>query len=82
MTVILTHCFYLSGSDDGTVRVWDFFTCREERVLRGHGADVKCVDWHPTQGLIASGSKGIYINQRTLMKHKLNLITLSDLTRR
>ena len=72
---MLTYCVYLSGSDDGTVRVWDFFTCREERVLRGHGADVKCVDWHPTQGLIASGSKGIYLNQRTLMNHKLNLIS-------
>ena len=50
--------FVFSCSDDGTVRVWDFFSCREERVLRGHGADVKCVDWHPTQGLLASGSKG------------------------
>ena len=27
------------------------------RVLLGHGADVKCVDWHPTKGLIVSGSK-------------------------
>lgn len=23
----------------------------------GHGADVKCVDWHPLKGLVASGSK-------------------------
>ncbi|KAJ6669135.1 hypothetical protein lerEdw1_007944, partial [Lerista edwardsae] len=23
----------------------------------GHGADVKCVDWHPTKGLVVSGSK-------------------------
>lgn len=23
----------------------------------GHGADVKCVDWHPQKGLIISGSK-------------------------
>ena len=23
----------------------------------GHGADVKCVDWHPQKGLIVSGSK-------------------------
>ena len=38
--------------------MWDFFSCYEEKVLRGHGADVKCVDWHPTQGLLASGSKG------------------------
>ena len=25
--------------------------------LAGHGADVKCVDWHPTKGLVVSGSK-------------------------
>ena len=55
-TLFLFNMF--SCSDDGTVRVWDFFSCYEEKVLRGHGADVKCVDWHPTQGLLASGSKG------------------------
>ena len=26
-------------------------------MLRGHGADVKCVDWHPQKGIIVSGSK-------------------------
>ena len=52
-----TDAKFASCSDDGTVRVWDFFSCVEERVLRGHGADVKCVDWHPTKGLLASGSK-------------------------
>lgn len=26
-------------------------------LLTGHGADVKCVDWHPTKGLVVSGSK-------------------------
>lgn len=26
-------------------------------VYLGHGADVKCVDWHPTKGLVVSGSK-------------------------
>jgi polyadenylation factor subunit 2 len=46
-----------SCSDDGTVRVFDFQTCHEERILRGHGADVKCVHWHPTRSLLASGSK-------------------------
>ncbi|CAG0921179.1 unnamed protein product [Notodromas monacha] len=44
-------------SDDGTVRIWDFSKCQEEHILRGHGADVKCVDWHPQKSLVASGSK-------------------------
>ncbi|XP_037076183.1 LOW QUALITY PROTEIN: pre-mRNA 3' end processing protein WDR33-like [Pollicipes pollicipes] len=44
-------------SDDGTVRIWDFIRCYEEKVLRGHGADVKCCDWHPHKGLVVSGSK-------------------------
>ena len=26
-------------------------------VVSGHGADVKCVDWHPHKSLVASGSK-------------------------
>ncbi|KAG8580749.1 hypothetical protein GDO81_007407 [Engystomops pustulosus] len=48
---------FATCSDDGTVRIWDFLRCHEERILRGHGADVKCVDWHPTKGLLVSGSK-------------------------
>eukprot|EP00731_Ephydatia_muelleri_P015099 Em0008g819a len=44
-------------SDDGTVRIFDFIRCSEEFILRGHGADVKSVDWHPTKGLVVSGSK-------------------------
>ena len=26
-------------------------------MILGHGADVKCVDWHPSKSLLASGSK-------------------------
>ncbi|KAH9499370.1 WD repeat-containing protein 33 [Bulinus truncatus] len=48
---------FASCSDDGTVRIWDFMRCHEERILRGHGADVRCVDWHPQKALLASGSK-------------------------
>jgi len=48
---------FASCSDDGTVRIWDFQKCMEERVLRGHGSDVKCCDWHPQKGIIVSGSK-------------------------
>jgi len=29
--------------------------------LLGHGADVKCTDWHPVKALIASGSKDAHI---------------------
>ncbi|XP_017494913.1 PREDICTED: pre-mRNA 3' end processing protein WDR33-like, partial [Rhagoletis zephyria] len=52
-----TDSKFATCSDDGTVRIWDFMRCYEERILRGHGADVKGVDWHPTKALIASGSK-------------------------
>lgn len=48
---------FATCSDDGTVRIWDFLKCHEEKILRGHGADVKCVDWHPQKSLIVSGSK-------------------------
>ncbi|KAL3313244.1 WD repeat-containing protein 33 [Cichlidogyrus casuarinus] len=48
---------FVSCSDDSTVRIWDFNRCTEERVLRGHGADVRCVAWHPQLSLIISGSK-------------------------
>lgn len=52
-----TDTKFASCSDDGTVRIWDFQRCVEEKVLRGHGADVKCVDWHPQKGIVVSGSK-------------------------
>uniref|UniRef100_A0A1B0B821 WD repeat-containing protein 55 homolog n=1 Tax=Glossina palpalis gambiensis TaxID=67801 RepID=A0A1B0B821_9MUSC len=48
---------FVSCSDDGTLRIFDFLRCQEEKILRGHGADVKCVHWHPQKGLIVSGSK-------------------------
>ena len=57
LTFAPTDKKFASCSDDGTIRIWDFLTCKEEKTLRGHGSDVKCVDWHPTKGLLASGSK-------------------------
>jgi len=52
-----TDSKFATCSDDGTVRIWDFLSCVEEKVMRGHGADVKGVDWHPTKALVVSGSK-------------------------
>ncbi|KIH63568.1 WD domain, G-beta repeat protein [Ancylostoma duodenale] len=46
-----------SASDDGTVRIWDFARCIEERAMRGHGSEVRCVAWHPSKGMIATGSR-------------------------
>lgn len=46
-----------SASDDGTVRIWDFARCVEERAMRGHGSEVRCVSWHPSKGMIATGSR-------------------------
>ncbi|CAF1061326.1 unnamed protein product, partial [Didymodactylos carnosus] len=48
---------FATCSDDSFIRIFDFMTGQEERELRGHGCDVKCVDWHPHKGLLISGSK-------------------------
>ncbi|KAJ3538924.1 hypothetical protein NMY22_g4961 [Coprinellus aureogranulatus] len=48
---------FATASDDSSVRIWSFAESRFESVLSGHGWDVKCVEWHPTKGLIVSGSK-------------------------
>ncbi|THH20056.1 hypothetical protein EW146_g1239 [Bondarzewia mesenterica] len=48
---------FATASDDSTVCIWSFEESRKERVLSGHGWDVKCVEWHPTKGLLVSGSK-------------------------
>ncbi|CAK5281009.1 unnamed protein product [Mycena citricolor] len=48
---------FATASDDSSVRIWDFQERRVESVLTGHGWDVKCVEWHPTKGLLVSGSK-------------------------
>lgn len=57
LTFSRTDSKFASCSDDNNVKVWDFVTSKSERVLEGHGWDVRCVDWHPTFPLLASGSK-------------------------
>ena len=56
-----TDSRFCTASDDGSVRVWDFWERAPERKmdtdLRGHGAQVTCVGWHPHMALIASGSR-------------------------
>ena len=44
-------------ADEASAKLWDFRTGQEERLLKGHGWDVKTVQWHPSKALIATGSK-------------------------
>jgi polyadenylation factor subunit 2 len=48
---------FVTCLDDLLLKVWNFNDGREERTLAGHHWDVKSADWHPTMGLIVSGSK-------------------------
>ena len=52
-----TDLKFCSCSDDTTVRVFDFARAAPVHTMSGHGGDVKCVDWHPHKGLLASGGK-------------------------
>ena len=72
-------------SDDSTVKIWDFAMAQEEKVLTGHGWDVKTLDWHPTKSVIASGSKDNQVkvwdarsgqHLQTLHGHKNTVTTL------
>lgn len=48
---------FLTAGDDSTVKIWNFNNGKEERTLAGHHWEVKTADWHPSLGLIVSGSK-------------------------
>lgn len=47
----------MTASDDASLKIFDFAAGTEESVLTGHNWDAKSVDWHPTKGLLVSGSK-------------------------
>ena len=55
---------FATCADDHTIEIWDFATQtqgrKESRItLRGHGSEVKVVQWHPIKALLASGSKDL-----------------------
>lgn len=52
-----TDTKFVTAADDATLKIFDFAGGVEEAVLTGHQWDAKCVDWHPTKGLLVSGSK-------------------------
>ena len=45
-----------TAGKDGTVRVWDMETQKQDARMEGHGSDVSSVSWHPTLALMATGS--------------------------
>ncbi|CAK73366.1 unnamed protein product (macronuclear) [Paramecium tetraurelia] len=49
-------CLFISGSDDFTVRVWNYKTKKCQFVLRGHLDFVRCVNFHPELPWCVSGS--------------------------
>lgn len=48
---------FVTASDDSTLKIFDFALGSMESKLEGHGWDAKTVDWHPSKGLLVSGSK-------------------------
>lgn len=52
-----TDAKFVTASDDSTLNIYDFAGGVKDSTLQGHGWDAKTCDWHPTKGLIASGSK-------------------------
>ncbi|KAJ3626888.1 hypothetical protein Zmor_004198 [Zophobas morio] len=52
-----TDVKFVTGADDKKVKIFDFKTCQEERILEGHRSEIRCVDWHPKMGLVVSGGK-------------------------
>jgi polyadenylation factor subunit 2 len=51
----------LSCADDGTAKVFDFATSKEELCFSDHRSDVKSCDWHPWESLVLTGSKDSYV---------------------
>ncbi|KLU84289.1 polyadenylation factor subunit 2 [Magnaporthiopsis poae ATCC 64411] len=48
---------FVVATDDAALRVYDFAGAAREATLSGHHWETKACDWHPTKGLIVSGSK-------------------------
>ena len=72
---------FVSCGDDSMVRIWDWASHAEERVLKDHGWDVKSVDWHPRSSVIASGSKDNVVKVRYSLMCCIYSLRTNRLTR-
>ena len=48
---------YVTACDDATLKIYNFAADKAESTLTGHNWEVKSADWHPSKGLLVSGSK-------------------------
>jgi polyadenylation factor subunit 2 len=46
---------FATCADDATIKIFDFARAKAETTLNGHGGDVRCVQWHDTKSVVASG---------------------------
>ena len=52
-----TDTKFVTASTDHTLQVMDLHSCEQHVQMHGaHARDVRSVDWHPMQSLVASGS--------------------------
>lgn len=64
VTTVALHPVYTmaaSGSEDGTIKLWDHESGEYMRTLRGHTNVVTCVDFSPKGGYLASTSTDLSI---------------------
>eukprot|EP00970_Alexandrium_tamarense_P001036 scaffold114_cov200-Alexandrium_tamarense.AAC.6 len=64
VTTVSVHPVYTmaaSGSEDGTIKLWDHESGEYLRTLRGHTNVVTCVDFSPKGGYLASTSTDLSI---------------------
>jgi polyadenylation factor subunit 2 len=57
LAIAPTDSKFVTASDDSTLKVFDFASAKVEATLTGHGWDAKSCDWHPSKGLVVSGSR-------------------------
>ena len=63
--------YLVSGTDDGTVFLWDFPTRSKIHVLKGHTNNVSCVGFHADLPIVVSGSEDESVRLTSLANYRL-----------
>eukprot|EP00571_Detonula_confervacea_P015772 CAMPEP_0172300236 /NCGR_PEP_ID=MMETSP1058-20130122/2363_1 /TAXON_ID=83371 /ORGANISM="Detonula confervacea, Strain CCMP 353" /LENGTH=502 /DNA_ID=CAMNT_0013009955 /DNA_START=44 /DNA_END=1552 /DNA_ORIENTATION=- len=73
VTTVALHPVYTmaaSGSEDGTIKLWDHESGEYLRTLKGHTNVVTCVDFSPKGGYLASTSTDLSIKIWDIQEYK------------